>query len=164
MTATMRNVFESGGEVPAVFAVLTSPEWPQRKAAELHDGSQLVTRTERPDGGVLFAVSRTLPDGVPGPLQKFLPSDGRVLQTDDWSAERDGVRTGTWKVEIAGAPARMGGTMRLEPLAEGSRYTIEGQVKVSVPLIGGRAETFIASLVHRLAEREATMLINEVTA
>ncbi len=163
MSSPVKSVFESGGDVATVFQVLTSPRWPQRKADELKDGSRLVERTERSDGGLLFAVSRALPDGVPGPLQRFLPADGRVLQTDEWAAERDGARTGTWKVEIPGAPARLGGTMRLEPTAQGSRYTIEGEVKVKVPVVGGKAETFIASMVHKLAEREATMLVREVT-
>jgi hypothetical protein len=45
--------------------------------------------------------------------------------------------------------------MRLEPTAGGSRYTIEGDVKVAVPLIGGKAERFIAEMVTKLAAKGA---------
>lgn len=145
-------------DVAAVFGMLTSPEWAALKAQRLRDGTQLVRREEQPDGGVLFEVTRELPAGVPGFLERFLPRDGRVRQTDVWGPPRDGERHGTWSVDLPGAPAQLGGTMRLEPLGGGSRYTIEGDVKVSVPVIGGKAESFIGDLVVRLAGKEAELL------
>ena len=158
MSTPVSSTFESRGDVDTVFGILTSPQWPERKAESLHDGSRVVQREERPDGGLLLAVSRELPGGVPGFLERFLPQDGRVLQTDEWGPAEAGTRRGTWRVEIPGAPAKLGGTMRLEQLASGSRYTIEGEVKVSVPLIGGRAERFIADMVAKLAAKENDLL------
>ena len=97
-----------------VFAALSSEGWAHRKAEVLSDGSQVVKREEKPDGGVLLVVSRELPDGVPGFLEKFLPRDGRANQTDDWGPARpDGSRHGTWAAEIPGAPADVRCTMRL---------------------------------------------------
>lgn len=164
MTTEVRNVLDGPGSVAQVWSVLTSPQWPQRRARELGDDSRLIERVERPDGSLLLAVSRALPEGTPGPLQRFLPADGRVLQIETWEPEQGGVRTGSWRVEIDGAPARMGGTMRLEPLPTGSRYTIEGTVKVAVPIIGRKAESFIAAMVHLLAERESRILLKEVVS
>ncbi len=158
MSKQVETAYDSRGNVESVFATLTSPEWAQRKAERLRDGTQLVRREEQPDGGVLFEVSRELPGGVPGFLERFLPKDGRVRQTDEWGPATGGERHGTWRVEIPGAPARLGGTMRLEPLAAGCRYTIEGDVKVSVPIVGGKAEGFIGDLVVKLAGKEAGLL------
>jgi hypothetical protein len=154
----VQAVHESSHDVEAVFGALTSPAWVARKAERLRDGTQLVRREEQPDGGVVLEVSRELPAGAPGFLERFLPKDGRVRQTDDWGPPRDGARFGTWRVEIPGAPARLGGTMRLEPVQGGTRHTIEGEVKVSVPLVGGKAEIFIGEMVVRLAGKEATLL------
>jgi hypothetical protein len=160
MTASVTSVFESSGDVERVFGVLTSEQWVAVKAERFRDGALVVQREQRPDGGVLLAISRELPGGVPGFLERFLPDDGRVLETFDWAAPTgDGTRRGTWKADIPGAPARLGGTMRLEPTATGSRYTIEGQVKVSVPLIGGRAELFIAGMVEKLAAKEHELML-----
>jgi hypothetical protein len=165
MTAPVRSTFTSAGSVQQVFDVLTSADWVATKAQRFGDGSLVKDREERPDGGLLLAVSRTLPDGVPGFLQKFLPSDGRVLETFEWDADGgDGTRTGRWHAVIPGAPARLGGTMRLEPTASGSTYTITGEVKVKVPLIGGKAESFIADMVQQLAAKEADLLIGQVEA
>ncbi len=158
--SAVKSVFESTGSVDRVFATLSSPDWVATRAQAFDDGARVTQHEQRPDGGVLLAVSRELPGGVPGFLDRFLPKDRRVVETFDWApAAGDGTRRGTWKADIPGAPARLGGTMRLEPTATGSRYTIEGQVKVSVPLIGGKAEGFIAEMVHRLAVKEHELLV-----
>jgi hypothetical protein len=163
VSTPLKAVHGAPAGVEAVFAALSSEAWAHRKAAELHDGSRVVAREEKPDGGVRLVVSRELPDGVPGFLERFLPKDGRANQTDDWGpAEADGTRHGRWQAEIPGAPARVGGTMRLEPDGAAgtpaTRYTIEGEVSVRVPVIGGKAEKFLAGMVVRLTEKEAEVL------
>ena len=144
--------------VEEALAALVSPQWAATRDAALHDGSTVVQLEPRPHGGVLLTVSRQLPSGGPGVLERFLPRDGRVLQTDEWEPAADGVRRGSWQVTIAGAPATLGGTMLLEPLPTGCRYTIAGQVSVRVPLVGGKAERLVADLVARLADKEAELL------
>ncbi len=163
MTRSVRSVFESSGDVERVFAILTSTQWATTKAGRFRDDSRVVQREERPDGGVLLAVSRELPDGVPGFLERFLPKDGRVLETFEWaSPDGDGTRRGTWKADIPGDPARLGGTMRLDPTPGGSRYTIEGEVKVGLPLVGGKAEGFIGDMVEKLAAKEHDLLLTQL--
>lgn len=111
------------------------------------------------DGGAEVAVSRRLPEGVPASLQRFLPADGRVLQTDVWQpVGPDGVRRGSWRLEASGAPARMTGQLRLEPSGTGCRHVVEGTVEVSVPLVGRRLETYRADLADRLLEQEGALL------
>jgi hypothetical protein len=159
MTAPVRTHLESRAGVEEVFGVLTSDAFVQRRAERLHDGATVVRREPRADGGLLLAVARQLPDGAPGFLARLLP-DGPVVQTDDWGpAGADGVRTGTWQVELPGAPARLGGTLRLEPVGDGTRYLRDGEVKVSVPLVGGKAEQFIAGMVVKLGQKEGDLLL-----
>ncbi len=158
MSTHIETTSDSSGSVEEVFAVLTSPGWPARKAAELRDGSVVVERAERPDGGVLLVVSRELPSSVPGFLERFLPADGRVVQTDDWGPVTGGERHGTWSVALPGAPATLGGMLRLAPTAAGSSYTISGAVTVKVPIIGGKAERLIGEMVVKLAVKEADLL------
>lgn len=159
MTARISKSFPCPADVGTTFAAISSPRWAERKAEVLGDGSLVVRHEERGDGGVLLAVSRELPDGVPGYLERFLPADGRVVHTDDWGpAQPDGSRRGTWRVDLPGAPAQVGGEMRLERAAEGSTYGLDGQAKVSVPLIGGKAEKFLVELIGKLMVKEAEVL------
>jgi hypothetical protein len=164
VTRQVHSRHDSGSDVETVFRVLSDESWARRKDDALRDGSRVVRREETPDGGVTLVVSRELPAGVPRFLERFLPEDGRVTQTDAWGPADGGARHGTWQVHIPGAPARLGGTMRLEPTAGGSRYTIDGEVAVTVPVIGGRAEGFIAGMVEKLAAKEAGVLRDALPA
>ncbi len=158
MSRALHSSHELSADVEQVLAVLTGPQWSARRAQVLHDGSRVVERVDRPDGGVHLVVSRELPAGGPGFLERFLPKDGRVVQTDDWGPAQAGVRSGTWEVVIPGVSARLGGTMRLEPAPSGARYIVDGEISVPIPLVGGKAERFIAEMVTKLAEREVEVL------
>lgn len=162
MSRPLHSSHELPVEVERVHAVLSGPDWPARRAGVLHDGSQVVERVERPDGGVRLVVSRELPPGGPGFLDRFLPSDKRVVQTDDWGPASGGVRSGTWEVVIPGVSARLAGTMRLEPVPAGTRYVVDGEISVPIPLVGGKAEKFIAEMVQKLTAREAEVLQDAV--
>ena len=158
MTAPVRSEARTPAPVADVFDLLTSERWVELKAARLRDGSKVVRRQALPGGGLLLVVSRELPDGAPGPLARLLP-DGAVVQTDEWAPDDgSGARTGTWKVELAGAPARLGGAMRIDPSGAGSTYLVLGETKVSVPLVGGKAESFIAEMVDKLGRTEGELL------
>ncbi len=159
MTAPVRSAVRTPHEVGEVFDLLTSERWVALKAGRFRDGSTVVRREPTPGGGMVLVVSRELPEGAPGFLTRLLPKDGRVVQTDEWAPDDgSGVRSGTWRVELAGVPARLGGTLRLEPDSTGSAYVVAGETKVSVPLVGGRAESFVADMVSRLGAAEGQLL------
>ena len=163
MSKQVRSETRSDADVESVFRTLTDESWAGVKAARFRDDSRTVSREERPDGGVTLVVSRRLPDGVPGFLQRFLPEDGRITEHFAWGPDEGGTRRGTWHADIAGAPAKLGGTMLLEPTASGSRHVIEGEVRVKVPIVGGKAESFIAEMVEKLAGKEADLLLETVS-
>jgi hypothetical protein len=159
VTAPVSSAVRTQHAVDEVFDLLTSERWVELKAGRFGDGSRVLRRETTPGGGLLLAVSRELPEGAPGFLTRLLPKDGRVVQTDEWAPDDGGgARTGSWEVQLAGAPARLGGTMRIEPDGTGSAYVVTGETKVSVPLVGGRAESFVAEMVGRLGAAEGQLL------
>lgn len=145
--------------VAAVRGLLTGPDWPAAKAASFQDDCRVVSRTEDATGAVTVATVRALPDGVPGFLARFLPPDPGIAQTEVWHLPGpEGVCHGTWSLVIPGAPGQVQGTVRLEPTAQGCREVLEGTATVKIPLVGGRAESFIAELAERMMAREAVVL------
>lgn len=146
---------DGDASVEQVYAVLTGPDWAAQRAAALGDSSVLISREEKEDG-VTQVISRAVPSGVPGFLAKLLPANPTAVTTDVWGPSEGGVRRCTWTAEITGTPARLKGTMTIEPLpGGGSRHTVEGEAKVAVPLVGGKAESYIAEQCAKLAEAEA---------
>jgi hypothetical protein len=150
--------YELPVDVETAYAAISGEEWAPAKARELKDDSTTVSRVVGDGGAVTLVVSRKLPDGVPGFLTTFLPADGRVKQTDTWGPLVDGVRSGTWVAETPGSPADVRGTMRLEPSGDGCRYVIQGTAKVSIPLIGGKAENLVIQMTEKLTAKEVEVL------
>jgi hypothetical protein len=155
--------YEIPGDVETVYAAISGEGWAAAKAKAFDDDSRTESRNVGDGDAVTLAVSRGLPDGIPGFLEKLLPSGGRVLQTEAWGPSEGGSRRGTWSGHIPGAPATVGGTMALEPSGPGTRYVIQGEVKVHVPLIGGKAESFVVEMIGKLTAKEAELL-GELTA
>ena len=153
-----RRVVEGTAPVEEVFELLTSEKWPAILAEHLNDDTRLVRREVGPDGSVTLELSRKLPAGVPGFLQKFLPAEPRVVTVDVWGPLQDGRRSCAWTADIAGTPASLSGTQVLEPCEGGNRHVVEGAAKVNVPLIGGRAEAFIAEKCGLIADLEADIV------
>jgi hypothetical protein len=146
--------------VQQVFDLRTSERWVQLKREQLKDGSLLVSRTVRPDGGVDFSVSRELPAGVPGFLERFLPKEGKAVQNESWGPiDANGVCSGTWSVDMPGAPAKLGGTSSIEPAGDGSVQVIKGTAKVNIPLVGGRAEQYVVDMTQKLMAKEAELMV-----
>lgn len=151
-------------DVESTLRAISSERWPEAVGEALGDDSRLESRQDKPDGAVTLVHSRALPEGVPGFLQKFLPKDGRVTQTDTWQpADSDGSRHGTWHVAFAGAPGEIGGRTCLVPDGDGCRWNVDGQARVKVPLIGGKTEGFLAPLVEKVIALQVPVLAKLVT-
>lgn len=125
------------------FAAITDPEAVvARYEAAGHEKVELLESAEDLDGWVIRTRSEVTVD-LPGFAAKVLQPTNTLEQTHHWGPERDGVREGTFEVETKGAPVKTGGTMRLEQLDDGTtRHTIKATLKIKVPLIGGKIESW----------------------
>lgn len=125
-----------------VFAMICDVAFQERKCVANGALEHRVEIEEYEDGGAMITTHRTLPaDGVPDFVKSLVGPTLMIRQTDDWAGPGpDGVRTGTTVAEIAGAPVRFAADLRLEPTAAGARQAVTGELKASVPLVGGRIE------------------------
>jgi hypothetical protein len=100
--------------------------------------------------GARVVTKRDLPaDGLPDFAKSMVGGTLSVTETYEWgSAAADGGRTGTLNVEVAGAPVALRSAVRLAPVgAGGSQITVDGDLKASIPLFGGKIEKAAASAV-----------------
>jgi hypothetical protein len=125
-----------------VFAMICDVAFQERKCLAGGALQHEVEIEQYEDGGAVVTTHRTLPtDDVPDFVRSFVGPTLQVTQTDDWTGPQpDGGRNGTAVVEIAGAPIRFTATLRLEPNGSGARQSVAGDLKASIPLVGGRVE------------------------
>ena len=124
--------------------------------------AELVEQTVTPEGGVKVVTRQRTGIELPGFAKKLIPASTSVTQTYVWKpAREDGSREGIWSAEIKGAPVSMGGPTELRSTGSGSIHVFGGEVKASVPLVGGKLESFaLDSLRHDLTRPRSSPLVD----
>lgn len=138
-----------------VYAMLTDPGFQERKCVEAGALGYDVTVT--PSGaGSRVTTRRDLPTAsLPDFARSLVGSTLAITETYQWGAANgDGTRGGDITVEVAGAPVALRGTMRLAPSGTGSTFTVEGDLKASLPFVGSRIEKAAAPAVTEAMDSE----------
>jgi hypothetical protein len=94
--------------------------------------------------GVSVTVRRVMPAHVSDLVKKLVGETIEVVQTEQWEPGDGVVRRAEVLVEVVGQPAKMIGIATIEPGVAGAVMAVEGDVKVKIPLLGGKLEKEIA--------------------
>lgn len=112
--------------------------------------AELVERTTTPDGSVRLVTRQRTGVELPGFAKRLIPANTTVTVTYVWEpAKDDDSRQGTWSTDIKGAPVSIGGPIALRRVGSGSVHSYGGEVRASVPLVGGRLESFALDNMRR---------------
>ena len=133
-----------------VFAMLADPVFREAGCAEGEAVSAEVTVEKKGKGFSLTIdrVQRT--DGLPAFARTFAGDTTRAIQREEWAD----ARRGTLDIEAPGKPSEVKGTITLEPDGPATRWIIELDLKIKVPLIGGKLEKLLAEQVTAGIEAE----------
>ena len=132
----------------AVFAMMTSEEFQTQKCADAGALSHDVA-VSLVGGRVRVVVGRDLPtDRLPDFAKSLVGQTLSTTETWEWDeASADGERRGRLTVEVKGTPITMRSTVVLAGNGAGSVVTIDGELKASIPLFGGKIEKASAPAV-----------------
>lgn len=81
--------------------------------------------------------------GVPSFAKKFVGDEINIVHTESWSSPE----SGALRMSIPGKPGEMSGTLRLTESGGTTTEGIELDIKVAIPLLGGKIEGLIADLL-----------------
>lgn len=163
MSTTMRVSHELAGDVETVYALQTDPDFLERKFAAAGAKDVSVTCDTKPDGSARLVITRRVTVDLPGFAAKFVQPTNTFVQTEDWApASADGRRVCTYQVEVQGVPSRIDGTVTLIPVDGRTRQDIVAEVKVSIPLAGGRLEKFAVDSGKKVLADEAAFMNKEL--
>jgi len=91
--------------------------------------------------------------GIPSFAQKFVGDSIRIVQREDWSS----ATAASLVIEIPGKPGHLDGAVQLAPDGEGTVETVSGELRVKVPVLGGRLEEMVAALLHSALRAEESV-------
>jgi uncharacterized protein DUF2505 len=115
-------------------------------------GATRKTVTIGPEGGGLKVVLDMVQpaQGIPGFAKKFVGDEIQLVQTEHWSD----METGRVEVVIPGKPGQMSGTMTLRESGGTTTETVAMEIKVGIPLVGGKIDALIADLLRKALRAE----------
>jgi Protein of unknown function (DUF2505) len=88
--------------------------------------------------------------GIPSFAKKFVGDKIQIIQRESWSSET----AATLEIEIPGKPGHLKGGIRLAVDGKGTVETVSGDLKVKVPVVGGKLEDLVASLLRSALRTE----------
>jgi hypothetical protein len=129
-----------------VYAMLASAAFRRQACAAMEVISADVRVDPAPGGGEGFTLvidqlqnTRDLPAFA----RTFAGESTQAIQREVWLSKE----SGSLSIESPGRPAAASGTIRLEPSGTGTTEIVELEIKVKVPLIGGKLEKLMADKV-----------------
>lgn len=137
----------------AVGEMLMDPAFRERVC----DAQGAIRRTVSvgPDGGGMKVVidAVQLAQGIPGFARKFVGDEIQLVQTEQWSD----LETGRVEVVIPGKPGQMSGTIGLRESGGTTTETVQMEIRVGIPLVGGKIEALISDLLRKALRAENTV-------
>lgn len=127
-----------------VFEMLADPAFREAACAAQDVLSSGVKLTRTGNGFSLTIDQQQKTDDLPGFARAFAGDSTRVIQREEWSDSTGG----TLKIEAPGKPSEIAGTITLRPEGSGTVEIVELDVKIKVPLIGGKLEKLLAEKVR----------------
>jgi len=140
MKFTTRHELDADSDT--VIKMFTDPDYFMHKYEA--QGATDIAMVDQSSNGDTFSITvrRTekVSIQVPSFAKKFVGETTVVTQTDTWNAA---TKSGNLNIELQGAPADINATMQLSDAGGKTINTIDWNIKVSVPLAGGKLEKLI---------------------
>jgi uncharacterized protein YndB with AHSA1/START domain len=134
-----------------VYKMLADPEFREKVCVAAGAVRQQVSVT--PAGnGMIVQIDQTQPaHGIPSFATKFVGDEIQIVQQERWSGDA----AADFTLEIPGKPGRCTGTVTLADDGNGGTLeTVSGDLKVNIPLVGGKLEALISDMVKAAMRKE----------
>lgn len=149
-------------EAPAerVYAMLSDPTFQSRRAQAGQPEHAEATVVPGPGDGVTITVNRRMTVDLPGFIAKLAGGKVTLNEVQVWrdsGGSAEPVRDGTIHATMAGQPGGVLGTLRIDQAGQSTTVSLDAEISVKVPLVGGRIEKFVADMLDRLLAYEETL-------
>jgi hypothetical protein len=148
-----------GATAEQVHAMLADESFREEVCAHQGVLRQTVTITPRASGGDGGEGMDVRIDqvqsarGIPSFATRIVGNEINVVQTESWTSPT----SATIDVAIPGKPGEMKGTIQVIEDPEGTTERVRMEVKVGIPLVGGKLEGLVVDLLTKALRAENTV-------
>lgn len=136
-----------------VFAMLADPAFRQAVCEAMDVISADVDLERHGDGFTLTIDQLQRTDDLPSFARTFAGDSTQAVQRETW-VDASG---GSLQIEAPGKPTHVSGTITLLPDGAGTTEVVDLEIKVKVPLVGGKLERLMAEKVQAGMDVEHTV-------
>jgi hypothetical protein len=157
MASRIEHHAEFSQGVDEVFAAQTSEPALRARLAEVGgENAALLDYTPTADGVRFTLRQGVAADKLPSIVRTLRSGDLAVDRQENWTRAGEGY-AGTAKATVSGVPGEI--NVRTELSAEGGKTVLRanGEVKIRIPLVGGKIEGFVADEITKLLKREVEL-------
>lgn len=143
MATKLSNTDHYNATPQQIMAMMQDPGYAGAKYTELGDVKFEVKSHEPDDNGLNVTVDREVNANLPDMAKKVLGEANQMVQSEVWRADGDSF-VGNMTIDSPGKPITITATNVIKPAGDGSDWTVDFEIKASVPLIGGKIEKMVA--------------------
>lgn len=143
---------EFDASIDACWAMFDDPESHVAKFTAMGHRELEVVEVEADEDHLRIVIDRLVDVEVPSFARKVFQPTNRVRSVDEWVRKDRTTCAGTFVLSTKGVPVEISGTTLLTGDGARSHYTIEVDVTVKVPLIGGR----VAEVARGIVDQQLT--------
>jgi len=139
--------------VDQVAAMLGDPAFREAVCKAQHVLRQTIAITPSGGGKTVTMEQVQATSGVPGFARKFAGDETTIRSREDWVSPTDA----TLRITIAGKPGHMEGTIRVVQVGDDVVETVDLDISVGIPLVGGKIEGLLSELMSKALAKENTV-------
>jgi hypothetical protein len=149
MATSYTHTFTWDAPLETVHAMWTDPVFQERRA-QAGSPVRAESHVSKENGHAEISLFRLMRIDPPGFLKNFVGDSIGIQETQVW----DGPAAGTLLVEIQKQPGDVRGTIRATESGATTTITVDVEVSVRVPLLGGKVEKYVAGILDQLLNHD----------
>jgi len=150
MSKRLRHDLTYDATMVDVYAMLADPAFREEVCQEQRVLRSIVS-VDADDAGMEVTIDQVqAAKGIPSFAKKFVGDEINIVQQETWTSATEGRIT----VTIPGKPGEMKGSSRLTEAGGVTTHTVDLDIKVSIPLVGGKIEGLISDLLLKALKVE----------
>jgi hypothetical protein len=113
-----------------------------------------ILSSEITDTSIRLEIERQVDVDVPSFAKRVIKPTNTLRSVDEWVDNGDGTYSGNFELDTVGVPITIHGRTLLTPDGDSTNYEITIDIKVNVPLIGGKIANFSKGIVDQQMDDE----------
>ena len=150
MSKRLRHDLTYDAPMADVAAMLADPAFREEVCDEQRVLRRMVTIDPDEDGMEVTIDQVQAASGIPSFAKKFVGDEINIVQQETWHT----ATAGDIRVTIPGKPGEMKGTARLTRSGGLTTETVDLDISVNIPLVGGKIEGLISDLLLKALKVE----------